>query len=94
VNSAIGNCVIPIRYVRLEDMADQIRQCAFCKKPSHPIDTEDQVMDGYDTDSEAFKFCMYGSSWELCKDVGSAAYSGLYLYTEGGKAIGRFRELQ
>ncbi len=92
--SANGNCVIPKRYARLRHMDDKTRQCAFCKRTTYPIDSEDQVMGGYDEDAEKFKFCMYGNSWELCKDVGGDSYKGLYLYTETGKAIGRFRELQ
>lgn len=75
-------------------MADEIRQCAFCKRKSYPIDDESQVIEGFDDNTEQFKFCMYGSSWELCKDVGNGKHAGLYLYTDSGKPVGRFRELQ
>lgn len=75
-------------------MADKTRQCAFCKKRAYPIETEDQVIAGFDDDIQEFKFCMYGNSWELCKDIGSETYVGFYLYTDSGKAVGRFRELQ
>lgn len=69
-----------------------VRKCMFCGGRSYRRETESEIMSSVNEDG-TFKECLYGESWELCKEPGDVDKAGVYIYYKDGRCVGRFREL-
>lgn len=64
----------------------------FCGDVAFRRESEGEIMDSVNDDG-SFKECLYGASWELCKEPGDGSHEGVYVYYKDGRCVGRFREL-
>lgn len=69
------------------------RKCMFCGDTAYRRESEAEIMASVNQDNGRFTDCLYGASWELCKEPGDGQGEGVYIYYKDGSCVGRFREL-